>query len=193
MVRRLHALAAVAECAISFGASSALAGVTIHDFASASGESTPASIGIASFSSPATYTFGPNGMVFADLGSTVLGDTTTVTAEPLIISFATPQNLVSFDFGLIDFLDGNGDDVLDVALDNGTPVQFGTAIPGTDFFPQGTVSLSSNTPFTSVEITADNPLNTIVIADLVSTQELASMAEMGAVRAGLLAVRRRRV
>jgi len=194
MVRPLHALAVIAACALSFGASQSFAATTSYDFSSVSGSSTPESIGIATFSSPSdpgAYTFGSNGGLFSTLGSYVLGANGT-TATELDISFASPQTAVSFGFGLVDLLALNGNDNLDVALNHGPPHLFGTTIPGSDLFPQGTVTLTSIAYFTSVEITSANPANTIVIADLFLTPEPASMAVLGAGLAGLLAARRRR-
>ena len=186
--------AVVAACALTLAAPSAFAGVTSYDFASVSGQSTPATIGIASFTSPSdpgTFTFGSNGGVFSTLSDTTLADLST-SAHELDIHFSAPQDAISFAFGLVDLLSLNGNDNLYVALDNGTPVSFSSAIPDTDLFPQGFVNLTSATSFTSIEITSANPLNTFSIGNLTTVPEPASMAVLGAGFTALVGVRRRR-
>jgi hypothetical protein len=192
MVRRLQTLAAMGALVLSIGAVPAFAGVTTYDFTAdaSTGVVTPTSIGIATFSSPSdpgAYTFGPNTGLFSDLGASVLSSAGGV-AE-LDITFAAPQDAISFNFALGDFFAGDGSDVLDVSVDGGAPQAFTAALVDGDFFPEGSVALSSSTAFTTLAITS---AYAITVADMSSVPEPASMLLLGAGVAGIGAVRLRR-
>jgi hypothetical protein len=192
MVRRISGLTAVAAFSLSF-ASSAFAGLTTYDFSSASGSSTPAVIALATFSSPAdpgAFTFGPNAGLFSDLGSYVLSSNGNV--ETLDISFAAPQDSISLDYAIDDFFASGsaGPDSLTVTTSQGLSQTETAALVGSDFFPEGFLTLSSPAqPFTSVAITSAYAFD---IADLTTVPEPASLVLFGAGVAGLLRVRRRR-
>lgn len=190
MVRRVHAIAAIAACAISLGALPALAGAYDFSADATAGVVTPATIGLATFSSPSdpgAYTFGPNGGLFSALGPFVLssGGTTAV----LDIAFAEDQHAVTFDFALGDFLASGGGDVLTVTTNTGVVLPVTATLVGSDFFPEASVSLSGVSPFSSIAISSPYA---IVIADLTSVPEPASMTLLGGGLLALMATRRRR-
>lgn len=193
MVRRVHAIAAIAACAvISLGALPALAGTYDFSADATAGVVTPATIGLATFSSPSdpgAYTFGPNGGLFSALGPYVLssgGATAT-----LDIAFAANQHAVTFDFALGDFLASGGGDVLTVTTNTGVVLPVTAGLRGSDFYPEASVSLSGAGSFSSLAISSPYP---IVLADLtsVSVPEPASMTLLGGGLLALMATRRRR-
>ena len=193
MVRRNNVIAAIAVCALAASAPAAFAGSTSYDFsvAGAASEVTPFTIQGARFSSPGdpgAFTFGPNGGLFSDLGSWVLSSAGSV--ETLDISFSRLQTALGFDFALGDLLGLGGNDTLTVTTNTGVVLDAVAGLVGSDFFPEGSASLSDPGQFSSVTITSDYP---IVIADMTSTApEPTSLAIFGAGMIGLAAFGRRR-
>ncbi len=191
MVRRSHVIAAFAVCAVAFGAPSAFAHTTMYDFsaAAAAGATTPYSIQGATFSSPSdpgAFTFGPNGGLFSDLGSSVLSSGGV--DAMLGISFSAPQTVLAFDFALGDFFASGGSDTLMVETNTGVTRSFVAGLVGGDFFPEGAADLANVGQFSSVTISSAYP---IIVADVTSTPEPASVALFGVGMVGLLAARRR--
>jgi hypothetical protein len=188
MICRIFAIAAVAS---SIAAAPALAGVTTYNFSSLSGTGTPATIGLATFSSPGgpgAFTFGPNAGLFSDLGSYVLSSAGSV--ETLDISFAAPQSSVSLDFAVGDFFGSSGSDTLTVTTGDGTATTATAALVGSDFYPEGSITLATpSDPFTSLVITSPYAFD---IADVTTVPEPASMVMLGSGILGLAAIRRRR-
>ena len=132
-----------------------------------SGVGTLAAVSTFSFASTpdaGAFSYGPNGGLYSSLGSTVLGSAGA--PESLVLTFVTAQNDVSLGFAIGDLLALDGGDTVTVTDSNGTVVTVGAAIPtgAGDFYPQGTVTLTDNTSFTSV---------TIVAADSLGAQALA--------------------
>ena len=192
MAYRSYPCAAIAACALSLGATPALASTVTYDFSAdaAVGVVTPATIAAATFSSPSdpgAYAFGPNGDLFTNLGPNVLSSAGAPTE--LDIRFSMPQYAINFDFALGDFLAFGGSDTLTLSPNVGSPRSFTANLVGSDFYPEGSVSLPSTTGFNSVAITSAYP---IVIADLRTVPEPASMALFGIGLASLAVTRRRR-
>jgi hypothetical protein len=208
MLRRTNTIAAIAACALTFGTSAAFAGTTTYDFSAVSGQSTPASIGIATFNSSADiantlatglgeYTFGANGNLYTALGAYVLAEAGGFSGSSLTINFTVAQDAIRFDYAIGDFFALNGSDTLTVtASDGSTVTSTNAAIPAGsgDLYPQGTVSLTSATGFTSVTIAATDAAGpeTLTIADLTTVPEPATLSILGAGIAGLAGLRRRR-
>ena len=139
-----------------------------------------ATIGLATFSSPSdpgAFQFGPNAGLFSDLGPFVLSSAGNV-AE-LDITFAVPQDTLSFDFALGDFLASGsaGPDTLTVTPDGGAPVVFDANPVNGDFFPEGSATIANDGDFTEVSITSAYPID---VADMTSVPEPASMSLIGA-------------
>ncbi|HUN38889.1 MAG TPA: PEP-CTERM sorting domain-containing protein [Acetobacteraceae bacterium] len=189
MSNRRRVIAAVAACTVSLGALPALAGEISYNFASVSGESTPATLQGATFSSPSdpgAFTFGPNGGLFSALGPYVLSSNGAVAT--LDISFASPISLLSFDFALGDLFGSGGGDTLTVTANDGSSVVRTAALVGSDFFPEGSLTLSGTGAFTSVIVTSAYP---IVIADMATVPEPATMTVLGTGLLALAMLRRR--
>lgn len=190
MVRRTHA--AAAACALLLAASSAGAEETSYDFSTEANNmvATPATIGPATFSSPSdpgAYVFGPNAGLFTDLGPYVLSSAGS--AASLDITFLAEQSDLSFDFALGDFFGLGGSDTLTITTNTGATATATAGLVGSDLYPEGSFSsLGDLGDFTSVAISSAYP---IVIADLTSVPEPASILLVGAGLLGLGAVRRR--
>lgn len=190
MAHRFYPCAAIAACVLSLGAMPARSSVVTYDFSgdAQAGVVTPATIGLATFSSPSdpgAYAFGPNGDLFADLGPNVLSSAG-IPAE-LDIRFSVPQFAISFDFALGDFFASGGSDILTLTPNAASSQTFTAVLGGFDFFPEGAVTFASAEGFNSIAITSAYP---IVIADLTTVPEPASIALFGIGLAGLAASRR---
>jgi hypothetical protein len=198
MVLSKHALAALVACALSFGATTALAANT-YDFTTLAttlppgAEVTPQTIAsstgvMATFSSPSdpgAFTFGSNADLYTLLGPYVLSSAG-VPAE-LDISFSTAQTDLTFNFALGDFFGSGGGDVLSVMPSSGGSFLAPTAIPGTDLFPQGTFSMSGLPAFTSVAINVSGPYS-LAVADVSSISAVPEPASLPMLAAGLAVV-----
>ncbi len=162
MINRISALAAIAACTLA--APSAFAGVAYYDFSAAAAtlQGTPATIGIATFSSPndanvvgGEYTFAANNLYSTALGTSILQETGSV-GFALDISFSAPQNGISFAFATGDFFGIDGNDKVTVTANDGTTITANAVVPGGFLFPEGSVTLSDPRSFTSVVITASD-------------------------------------
>jgi len=157
MISRIHTLSVLVAAILSFSAASAFADVS-YDFSTVQGEVTPTTINGATFSSPSdpgAFTFGPNAGLYTNLGSYVLSEAGFGGAT-LNIAFATQQTGIGFDFSLGDFFASGsfGPDTLTVTTNTGS-ILTATASPvGSDFYPEGTFSLTGATPFTSIAISS---------------------------------------
>ncbi|MGO9446444.1 MAG: PEP-CTERM sorting domain-containing protein [Thiobacillaceae bacterium] len=172
MVRRIHTLSALAACALTFAQASAFADVNTYDFSTVQGVVTPVTIGLATFSSPSdpgAFTFGPNAGLYTNLGAYVLSEAGFGGAT-LNIAFSAPQTAVSFDFSLGDFFSSasNGPDTLTVTPNVGSASTATASLVGSDYYPEGTFTLTSATAFSSIAITSAGAYP-ITIADMTST------------------------
>jgi hypothetical protein len=159
---------------------------------------------------PNTLQFGPNtGSYTTFSGYTSAPNPTAANASPVLaeltganltggdtlnVSFASAVQTVSFDFALGDFFAANGNDVLDITTNTGKSFTATATLQNGDFNPEGTITLSGVGAFSSISLTAANPANTLVLADLSSspTPEPSSLAMMAAGLALALVVARRR-
>ena len=129
MVRHVQAAGFAAVLILSLAAVPAVAGQSVYDFSddANAGVVTPATIGLATFSSPSdpgAFAFGPNAGLFSDLGPFVLSSQGNV-AE-LDITFAVPQDSLSFDYALGDFFASqtSGPDTITVTPNSGAAEVF---------------------------------------------------------------------
>jgi hypothetical protein len=202
MINRMSALAAVAACLLA--APSAYAGVTSYDFSTAAAglQGSPATIGIATFSSPndgkvvgGEYTFGPNNIYSSALGTSILQETGSF-GFALDITFSAPQNAISFAFATGDIFGLNGGDKVTVTANDGTTITVGAGVPNSFLYPEGKVTLNDRGSFTSVVITASDAVGpqSLAIGNLTSSVPEPStwaMLILGFCGLGFMAYRRK--
>ncbi len=147
---------------------------------------------------PNTLQFGPNTGLFTTFsGYTSAPNATAANASPILaeltgsnltggdalnISFSSAVQTVTFDFALGDFFAANGNDVINVTTNTGQTFTATATLQNGDFNPEGSFTLSGVGAFSAISLTAANPANTLVLADLSSspTPEPSSLAMMGA-------------
>jgi autotransporter passenger strand-loop-strand repeat protein len=135
--------------------------------------------------SASAFSFGPNGGLYSDLGSTVLGSGGV--ADALVLNFAAPQTSVSLDAAVGDFLALNGGDAITVS-DGAFSQTYTAAIPSGsgDLFPQGTVDFTDLTGFTAVTIAASDSLGAegLTVSSVSTVPEAREVLNLGSVLQG---------